>query len=106
MDAADDDDRLLVDHEVVERLDEDENPRSIDSLQEWFIWSYLNVLVGGVILGLFAIGCSLRTYKFKKRCNYSKAQKWSRITFLLNFFTTFGGLAALGYLIFLFSTNI
>ena len=96
----DDDDPLLDNHHVIEQLTENENPKSIDALQEWFIWSYLNVLISGAIPGVLAVGCSLRTNKFKRRNNYSKAQKWSRITFLLNFLITSISLAFLGYFIF------
>lgn len=92
----DDDDRLLDNHDIIEHP----TIKSIDALQEWFIWSYLNVLISGVIPGLLAIGCSLRTNKFKRRNNYSKAQKWSRITFFLNLLVTSGSLACLIYLIF------
>lgn len=101
----DDDDRLLDNHQVIAHSYEDVNLQSIDSLPEWFIWSYLNVLIGGVIFGLFAIGCSLRTHKFKRRCDYSKARKWSHVTFFLNLLTTLGGLASLGYCLFRISYN-
>src|SRR4051812_16276261 len=97
---ADDDDRLLDNHEVIERPNEGDDHKSIDSLKEWFIWSYLNVLIGGIILGIIAIGCSLRTNQFKQRSNYSKARKWSRVTFSVNLITTLSGLAIPGYLIF------
>ncbi|CAF1114325.1 unnamed protein product [Adineta ricciae] len=101
-----DDDPLLTDHDVVEQSEENTNTKSIESLHEWIIWSYLNVLIGGVILGVIAIGCSFRTHKFKRRQNYSKALKWSYVTLVTNCITTLCGLCACGYLIFLYSRII
>jgi len=97
---ADDDDLLLDNHNVVEPLNEHNNHRSIELVREWFIWSYLNVLIGAVILSLIAIGCSLRTNKFKEQKNYSKANKWSYVTFIVNLLTTLSGLSIYGYHIF------
>ena len=103
----DDDDALLDDHNVVESSDQhDNNEKSIESISEWFIWSYLNVIIGGVILGVIAIGCSFRTHKFKQRQNYSKANKWSYVTFIVNFITTLTGLAICIFLIFCYFRNI
>jgi Na+/proline symporter len=101
----DDDDLLLDNHNVIEPLNEHNNCK-IKSLREWFIWSYLNVIIGGVILGLIAIGCSFRTNKFKQRQNYSKANKWSRVTFIVNSLTTLCGLTFFGYLIVRYFHNI
>ncbi|CAF4213164.1 unnamed protein product, partial [Adineta steineri] len=42
----DDDELLLDDHNVSEPCVEDVNQQSIESLREWFLWSYLNVLFG------------------------------------------------------------
>lgn len=86
MDA--DDDALLENHDVIEPLN---NRKSIESIREWFFWSYLNVLIGALIFGLIAIGCSLRTNKFKKRNNYSKAKKWSYTTLFINILATLSG---------------
>jgi H+/Cl- antiporter ClcA len=96
----DDDDLLLDKHNVIEPSNEHNDHKSIESVREWFIWSYLNVLMGGVILGLIAIACSLRTNKFKERQNYLKAKKWSYVTFIVNFLTTLSSLTYLEYLIF------
>ena len=96
----DNDDPLLDNHQIIVVSDESNSHQSIDSLQEWFFWSYLNVLIGGVILGVIAIGCSLRTHKFKRRQNYSKANKWSYVTFIINLLSTLIGLSLCGYLIF------
>jgi len=96
----DDDDLLLDNHDVIEPSNEHNDHKSIESVREWFIWSYLNVLMGGVILGLIAIACSLRTNKFKERQNYLKAKKWSYVTFIVNFLTTLSSLTYLEYLIF------
>jgi uncharacterized membrane protein YbhN (UPF0104 family) len=103
---ADDDDRLLDDHDVIEPLNEHNDHKSIESIEEWFIWSYLNVIMGAAIFGLIAIACSFRTNKFKQRENYSKANKWSHITFIVNFVTTLTGLSFFGYLIFIYFYNI
>jgi hypothetical protein len=94
---ADEDDLLLDNHNVIELLNEHNNHKSIELVREWFIRSYLNVLIGAVILGLIAIGCSLRTNKFKERKNYAKAKKWSYITFIVNLLTTLSSLTFLGY---------
>jgi uncharacterized membrane protein YdcZ (DUF606 family) len=96
---ADDDDLLLDNHDIIEPLNEHNDHKSIESIEEWFIWSYLNVLIGLVILGLIAIACSVRTNKFKEQKNYSKAKKWSYITFIVNFLTTLSGPACVGYII-------
>ncbi len=96
---ADEDDLLLDNHNVIELLNEHNNHKSIELVREWFIRSYLNVLIGAVILGLIAIGCSLRTNKFKERKNYSKAKKWSYVTFIVNLLTTLSSLTIYGYLI-------
>jgi uncharacterized membrane-anchored protein YhcB (DUF1043 family) len=107
--AMDDDDCLLDDHDVIEPNHQDNNnnnQKSIESLSEWFVWSYLNVIIGGVILGVIAIGCSLRTNKFKQRQNYAKANKWSHITFIVNAIATLSGLTIWGYLIFRYFQNI
>jgi len=103
---ADDDDLLLDNHNVIEPLNEHNNHESIELVREWFIWSYLNVLIGAVILGLIAIGCSLRTNKFKERKNYSKAKKWSYVTFIVNLLTTLSSLTIYGYLIVRWFHNI
>ena len=102
----DDDDRLLDDHNTIEASNERINDKSIDLVNEWFIWSYLNVLIGGVIFGLIAIGCSFRTNKFKRRLNYSKAKKWSDVTFFVNLLTTLSGLTLFGYLIARYFHNV
>ncbi|CAF0872964.1 unnamed protein product [Rotaria sp. Silwood1] len=95
----DDDSPLLDDHDIVEPLHERNGNKSIESLREWFIWSYLNVILGSVILGIIAIGCSLRTNKFKERKNYEKAKKWSYITLIVNCLATLSGLTISVYLI-------
>lgn len=104
----DDDDPLLDDHNVIEFSSSNENidQNSIESIREWLIWSYLNVIFGTVILGIIAIGCSFRTHKFKRRQNYKKAYKWSHVTFAVNFIATLSGLTIFGYLIFLYFRNI
>ncbi|UJR38483.1 hypothetical protein I4U23_031151 [Adineta vaga] len=102
----DDDDPLLDDHSVAEIPEENIDHKSIESLHEWMVWSYLNVLVGGVILGIVAIGCSFRTHKFKQRQNYPKACKWSYVTLIINCMATIFGLCACGYLIFLHRQKI
>jgi H+/Cl- antiporter ClcA len=102
----DDDDPLLNDHNVIEPSNENNQIKSIESLREWFIWSYLNVIIGGVIFGLIAVGCSLRTNKFKERRNYSKANKWSYVTLIVNCIVTLGGLTGFVFLIFIYSQHI
>ncbi|CAF4232608.1 unnamed protein product [Adineta steineri] len=102
----DDDELLLDDHNVNESCVEDVNQQSIESLREWFLWSYLNVLFGSVILGLIAIGCSFRTHKFKQRKNYSKAYKWSYVTLFVNCTATLSGSVLIGYLIFTYFRSI
>jgi len=102
----DDDDLLLDNHDVIEPLNEHNNQKSVESLREWFIWSYLNVIIGVGVFGLIAIGCSFRTNKFKRRQNYTKAKKWSYVTLIVNSITTLGGLTFFGYLIFLYFQNI
>ena len=92
-----DDDLLLDNDETQVSTIED---KSTDDLHDCFMCSYLNFLIGGVILVLIAIGCSLRTHKFKKRQNYSKATKWSNVTLITNSLSTLTGLIFLGYLIF------
>jgi hypothetical protein len=93
-------DILLDSHNVIQPVNEHNDHKSIELVREWFIWSYLNVIIGVAILGLIAIGCSFRTNKFKERKNYSKANKWSHVTFVVNFLTTLSGLIFFGYLIF------
>ncbi|CAF1403751.1 unnamed protein product [Adineta steineri] len=87
-------------HNVNESCVEDVNQRSIESVPEWLIWSYLNVFFGVIFIGLIAIGCSIRTHKFKQQQNYLKACKWSYITLFINCIGTLSGLAFTGYLIF------
>ncbi|CAF0879459.1 unnamed protein product [Rotaria sordida] len=102
----DDDSPLLDNHDIIEPLNERNDPKSIESLREWFIWSYLNVIFGLVILGVIAIGCSLRTNKFKGRQNYEKARKWSYTTLIVNCIATLSGLTIFAYLIYLMSHSI
>ncbi|CAF4467094.1 unnamed protein product [Rotaria sp. Silwood2] len=80
----DDDSPLLDNHDIIESSNERNGHKSIESLREWFIWSYLNIIFGSVILGIIAIGCSLRTDKFKGRQDYAKARKWSYITLIIS----------------------
>ncbi|CAF3646240.1 unnamed protein product [Adineta steineri] len=102
----DDDELLLDDHNVNKSRLENVNQKSIESIHEWFIWSYLNVLCGGIILGFIAIGCSLRTNKFKQQQNYLKARKWSYVTLFVNCIPILSTLAYIGYLIFSQYRNI
>lgn len=92
----DDDDVLLENHDIIELSND---IKSIESIREWFFWSYLNVLIGALILGLIAIGCSLRTNKFKQQKKYSKAKKWSYVTFIINLLASLGGPTCAGYFI-------
>jgi len=102
----DDDDPLLDNHDVVQSSSENIDQKSIESLRDWLIWSYLNVIIGAVIFGVIAIGCSFRTNKFKRRQNYKKAYKWSYVTLVVNLIGTLCGLTIFGYLIFLYFRSI
>ncbi|CAF1597866.1 unnamed protein product [Rotaria magnacalcarata] len=95
----DDDDQLLDNRSVIECINEPNDHKAITSLREWFIWSYLNVIFGSVILDLIAIGCSIRTNELKRKQNYAKASIWSSITLIVNCIATLSGLTFIGYLI-------
>ncbi|CAF1440707.1 unnamed protein product [Adineta steineri] len=73
----DDDELLLDDHSVNKSYAENVNQRSIESIHEWFLWSYLNILCGGFI----ATGCSFRTLRFTQQHNYSEAWSYLNIFF-------------------------
>ncbi|CAF0722136.1 unnamed protein product [Didymodactylos carnosus] len=65
---------------------------SIQNIHEWFPWSYMNVLFGGVLLGVISILCSFCVHKYKNKNNYKCAKRWSNITLVWNIIVTLGSL--------------
>jgi len=70
----------------------------INGIRDYMKWSIINVVLGGLLLGIFPVLFSLQTRQRKKERNVKSAQEWSKITLASNIVVD---LASIGIAVFL-----
>jgi hypothetical protein len=70
----------------------------INGIRDYMKWSIINVVLGGLVLGIFPVLFSIQTHQRKRELNVKSAQKWSKITLASNIVIT---LTSIGIVVFL-----
>jgi hypothetical protein len=79
--------------------DSREIPPETADVFDYMIWSGINVIVGGIILGIPAFILSILTRRYKRKANVKVAKILSTITLTLNIVVSFIAMVGLVYLI-------
>jgi heme/copper-type cytochrome/quinol oxidase subunit 2 len=58
-----------------------------EDIRDCMPWSLINILLGGVLLGIIGVLLSYETQNRKNEGDVQSAKKWSRITLIFNVFT-------------------
>ena len=88
---------------VIKTQDPPIDPRDMPSetagIFDYMIWSVINVIVGGIVLGVPSLILSVFTRRYKRQGNAKVAKTLSVITLTLNIIVSFIAMVGLVYLI-------